>query len=454
MSFDLRKHRKIIIAVVAGIALLTGLMFLWQVGDSPNETDRIYTNVYIHGVAVGGMNPMEANAALMERFQAGLEARVVRYAVEGDVKYAFTFAEFGARFDFAPLIDTALAYSHAPSFGQRVTRVFRNTYEITESPIFIFSAERLESIMRELSVGMDTPVQNAAFREENGEISVVEETVGQGIDTVLAAEATQNILQSLTDGIVELQLISIQPTYTTEHFNFTPTLLGTFETPCACANDEARCRNIIRAAGKINNTVLYSGSVFSAGELIGAHLPNSGYEPAVVMIRGEPAEDIGGGVCQVVTTLYNAVLRSELQIIQRHNHSARVSYVDIGYDATVAGNYFDLKFKNNTDSPILITSRVDKNMLTVSIFGKDTREDGRTVRFEVRQVELLPPEPYREVIDPTIPRGIRQVTLESQMGYHVELFKIVYMDGKEIDQIKINSSVYKPLQGVIAIGAG
>ncbi|MCL2577991.1 MAG: VanW family protein [Defluviitaleaceae bacterium] len=454
MSHVLRKHRKIIIAVITTAVLLGIFMILWQAGDPPNEADRIYTNVYIHEVAVGGMNMAEANSALMERFQPGIDKRIVRYSVNGEVTREFIFADFGARFDFLPLIDAALTYSHSPSFSQRMTRVFRGTYEIIDSPIFIYSADLLEDVLKKLSAELDVPVKNAAFHEKDGEISVTEETSGKGIDVDAAAAETQKVLQSLCDGTVELQIVTIEPSYTTANFNFTPKILGAFETPCACPNDEARCRNIARAAERINNTVVYPGEVFSAGDLIAAHLPDSGYEPAVVLVQGQPTEDIGGGVCQVVTTLYNAVLRSELEVIQRHNHSARVSYVDIGYDATVAGNYYDLKFKNNTASPILVTSRVKNDILNVRIYGNETRQDGRTVRFEVRQVEVLPPEPYREVLDTSIPRGKFQIKMESQIGYHVELFKIISHNGTEVEEIKINTSIYKPLQGVIAIGAG
>ena len=447
-------HRKFFYIAIAAIAILILLRFMWRAGDAPNEADRIYTNVYIHEVAVGGMNMEEANAALMERFQPALESRMVRYAVGADVLLEFTFAEFGAKFDFSPTIETALMYTHAPRFSQRVTRIFRDTYKITDSPTFIFSAEMLEDVLIKISQEIDIPVRNAAFREEGGEISVTGEHAGQGVDTVLAAEATQEILRNLTDGTIQLQIITVAPSYTTANFDFAPTLLGAFETPCACKDDPARCRNIVRAAERIHNTVVYPGGVFSAGEKIGAHLPNSGYEAAVVLIQGQPAEDIGGGVCQVVTTLYNAVLRSELEVVQRHNHSARVSYVDIGYDATVAGDYYDLKFKNNTGSPILVTSGVKNDSLHVRIYGNETREDGRSVRFEGRQVELLTPEPYREIVDPSVPLGSREVTLPSQMGYHVELFKIVYMYNEPIEEIKVNTSVYKPLQGIIAIGAG
>jgi len=452
----MRKNYKYMV-LAAVVAVIVGiLVILWQMGDPPSEADRIYTNVYIHGVAVGGMNREEAQAALMQRFQTGLDARVVNYYVEGEVVATFTFAEFGVQFDFNRLIDDAMDYSHMSGFRRQIARVF-GAHEISAPPLFGFSVERLEDNMKTLSQKVDVVPQNATFYEDAntiGKIVIQAEKVGYGVDVQAAAAATREVIHTLSDGNVNLRLIQAAPAYTSATFDFEPKVLGFYETPCLSSGDEPRRRNVIIAAERINNKVIFPNQIFSAGEIIAANNPDIGYETAVVLVDGEPSEDIGGGVCQVVTTLYNAVLRAELEVIQRHNHSARVSYVEIGFDATVAGDYFDLKFRNTTPYPILITSRVQNEKLYVRIYGHETREDGRSLRFEVRKVELIPPEPYREVVDPEIPRGERWITLESQIGYHVELYKIVYMDGNQVEQVKINTSMYKPLQGVIAIGAG
>jgi len=448
------KHWKIVVALVAAVTFL-GLALLLRRTETPSDDDRLYQNVYIHSIAVGGMTLREANAALMERFQPGLEAMVVRYSLEGELVAEMNFAAFGARFDFSPQIERAADYSFAPGFTQRIRRLTRRTYEITDSPLFVFNAEMLEDVMLQLSATADIPVKNAALVETGGTISITAENSGRAVNIEAAAADTQEILQSLTSGTVNLKSVIAQPAYTLRNFDFTPTMLGEFSTSCGCsADDEARCRNIARAAERINNTTLYPNEVFSASEIIGAHLPNSGYEPAVVMVQGQPSEDIGGGVCQVVTTLYNAVLRAELEIVQRHNHSAQVSYVSPGFDATVAGNYYDLKFKNATEHPVLITSRVENSRLLVRIYGNETRPRNRSLRFEVRQVEILAPGEYRKIVDAEIPLGDRKVTRESQVGYHVELFKLVYEDGNKVDEMKINTSIYKPIAGEVLIGAG
>jgi vancomycin resistance protein YoaR len=394
------------------------------------------------------MSKEEAEAALTEEFQARLEAQTIKYIKDGEIAAEYTFGDFGVRFDFSALVEDALDYS------QSITRIIKGGYNITELPAIFYSAERMEDILKELSKKIDIIAENASFSEKDGAIIIAKEKTGSAMDIKAAAEATRRIISGMADGEVELRISEYKPLYTAKDFDFSAKVLGAYETPCYSEENSARRRNIIRAAGKINNSVIYPGEIFSAGRVIAANIPNSGYETATIIANGKPVEDTGGGVCQVVTTLYNAVIRAELEIIQRHNHSVRVSYVDIGFDATVAGDYYDLKFKNNTSRPLLITSNVQNGRLYVKIHGNETRDANRILRFEAKQIELISPEPYREIIDPNIPRGARLVTLESQMGYRVELYKHIYINGREVEQVKINTSVYKPMQGIIAIGAG
>jgi vancomycin resistance protein YoaR len=452
MLSNLYKHWKIVIAVVLGIVLLVVFGVLWRSGEPPENADRIYTDVYIHGQAVGGMSVAEAEAALTARFQTGLGTRKVNYHFNGEV-VEYTFADFDARFDFSALLADALEYSHGRGISLRVERI-SGEYVIDAPPMFVFSSERMEDVMRQLSERFDVLPQNASFYIEHGWIDVTEERAGYGVDIVEASHTTREILESLNDGTVELTATEAAPLYTTADFDFEYSVIGSFATAMSGTPDEPRHRNIGRASERIHNIVVYPGEVFSAAALIESNSPESGYETAIVLVDGEPVEDTGGGVCQVVTTLYNAALYAELEIIQRNSHSAPVGYVDMGFDATVAGDYYDLKFINNTPRPILVTSRVSHQRLTIEIHGLETRAHDRGIRFVSRTIETIPPEPYREVVDPSIPRGEKLITLLQQDGYRVELYKYVFVGNDQVGEIQINTSEYRPLQGVIAIGAG
>jgi len=441
------KNKKLFL-LIPFILILALLIFVFS---PPTDTERIYAHITIHGVPVGGMNREEAEAILMERFQTQLETRTIRYTKNNQPEAEFTFADFGARLDFTELVNAALEYS--PGLPVRISRWLSRPHAIDAPVAYTFNASLMEDVLSELSTKLDIIPVNAHFSKMNGQISIHPEIMGQGIDTEHAALATQKILEGFASGTVELILLNVQPKYTAPDFDFEKSILGHFHTYVADVYG-ARGRNVQLASSRINNKMLFPGDVFSAGANIQANIPDSGYESAIVLVRGEPVEDIGGGVCQVVTTLYNSILYAELEIVQRHNHSARVSYADLGFDATIAGDYFDLKFKNNTNHPILITSWVADENLHVEIIGYEHRAPTRNIRFAASKMEITLPEPYREMVDATIPRGQRLITLESQMGYQVELHKVIYIDNQEVERVKINTSTYRPLQGIVAIGAG
>ena len=419
-----------------------------------HEESRIYSNVFIHGVNVGGMNFEEANASLMDRFQPGLEAQSIRFIKNDEAAVEYLFTDFDARFDFSELVEVALGYNYLKDLPFRLARLFGRKIEILEPPQLVFSPDKLEDIMKNISLKFDIVPQNASFYYENGYILIKEERIGSGVNTEAATLQAKEILNSFLSNTVHLNVVEVRPMYTSGDLNFTKSTLAYYETRYHGGENDPRVKNIKIASERIHNQMLYPNQVFSAGQIIAAHLPNSGYEISIVLVNGEPVEDVGGGVCQVVSTLYNAVLRAELEIVQRHNHSARVSYVDMGFDATVAGDYYDLKFKNTTPHPLLITSSVKDGVLNITLFGYETREESRSLRFEARQVELILPDEYKEVEDDTLNPGEYYVILESQMGYRIELFKLVYVNGVQTEEIKVNTSTYKPLQGVIAIGVG
>ena len=447
-----KKYLLAIVAACAGLVLVLSLM-LMVAGTLP-EADKLYIHTYIHGVPVGGMTAAQAEATLMNHFQPVLDGQTVQYTIDEHMVAAFTFADFGANFDFAPLVQDAMQYSASRSLLSRMRRMFKRGHAVNTPVGINIVPQRMESVLSGLGRALGKPAQNAGFKMENGSIAVTAESPGFEVDLPAADAATRQVLGRLTSGVAPLTLHSVLPRYTTAHFQFDIAVLGTFQTKYAGANDDPRLFNLRRAADKIHNQVVHPGEVFSAGAVIGAHRADSGYKPAVVLVRGEPVEDIGGGVCQVVSTLYNAALLAELSIVQRHNHSAPVSYVENGFDATIAGDYYDLKFKNNTPHPVLITSQAQDGNLTLSIHGYEGRPPNRRIRFEARQLEILDDESYREVVDAGIPVGERQVRLLPRQGFRVALYKHVYIDGQAVETVEVNTSVYKPLQGVIAIGAG
>jgi vancomycin resistance protein YoaR len=442
------------VAVLLVFILVAGLLVWIVLANPPSDTDKIYIHMVIHGVPVGGKTTEEAVAALNARYQPELAELRIRYELDGEAVAERGYEDFGARFDFSEVVETAWEYSRSQNVFRRFLRWLGRPYEITEPPFFCFDPAKIETEIAKIADKLHQNPVNARFFMENGKISILPEAAGRAVDTHLATAHTQDLLLQLAGGTVSLATRILPPRYTQADLGFTVSVLGSYQTPCFGGFDEPRTRNIHRAANRIHNQMIFPGEVFSAGTVIGAYLPNSGYEAALVLVNGEPAEDIGGGVCQVATTLYNAVLLAELNVVQRHNHSVRVSYADFGFDATLSGDWFDLKFMNDSRHPILITSEMNGNQLHVALHGFESRPAGRTIRFTSERTNTTSPEPYKEVIDAGLPPGERIIMLEAVMGYTYEVFKHIYKNGQAVERVKINTSTYRPLQGVMHVGRG
>ncbi|MBR4260575.1 MAG: VanW family protein, partial [Clostridia bacterium] len=179
-----------------------------------------------------------------------------------------------------------------------------------------------------------------------------------------------------------------------------------------------RNANIALAAKSINSAVLMPGETFSFNDLIGECSTRTGYKESTIYMNGELSTGIGGGICQVSTTLYNAVLRSNLEIVERRNHSLGVTYVPAGHDAMVSIGSSDFKFKNNRDYPVKVVAYVGTGSITCEIQG--LKQD---VEYEVK--------------------------LESKMiektdeKYKVETYKVLYLNGKEVSRTWLSKDTYK-----------
>ena len=196
-------------------------------------------------------------------------------------------------------------------------------------------------------------------------------------------------------------------------------ILGSFYTYFN-SGEVGRNGNIRRAADLINNMTLLPGQDFSMNQSIGPVALDNGYYIALVIANGEFVEGIGGGVCQVATTLYMAVLHAELEILQRRAHSRLVGYVPPAFDSVLATPYLDLRFRNDQATPVTIETIFDyrNNRLTVNILGQETRPEGRTIYFE----------------------SVHAAENDTYVSYH--LYKLVNDNGV-FTRIRINISTYR-----------
>ena len=212
----------------------------------------------------------------------------------------------------------------------------------------------------------------------------------------------------------------------------------------------ARLGNIRIAARHINGTLLKAGDVFSYNKVVGPRDEDEGYREAPILVRGRHDTGIAGGICQTSGTLFNAVLHSGLQIVEREHHSTPIGYLPIGLDATVSYGSLDLKFKNDTGAPVYVAATLSGRSLTFSLFGKQV--PGRKVSL-VRGRYSRSGASYETQHDRSKPVGYRRVVERGASGAHVTWYRVIKENGKVVHRDVI-SSHYSAHPGVVLVGTG
>lgn len=228
---------------------------------------------------------------------------------------------------------------------------------------------------------------------------------------------------------------------------------SSFYTTYASSSEERKF-NIALASKAINGYFLEAGAEFSFNEVVGERTEKRGYKQAKIILNGEFVDGIGGGVCQVSTTLYNAVLLAGLKVTECHPHSLSVNYVALSFDAMVNYGGADLRFVNTTRSPIIIYTTCSSDRLMVKIIGETLKE--KYVRESILKKEILPQEDEILVDEkgeyPELFEGERKVISYGKKGYVSEGYIIKQINGKTVERIKIRSDKYASRRGVVVEG--
>ena len=228
-------------------------------------------------------------------------------------------------------------------------------------------------------------------------------------------------------------------------------VLGSFTTSYKTSGS-SRSANVANGCSLINGTTLYPGEEFSTYKTVSPFSVANGYYMAGSYVSGKVVDSLGGGICQVSTTLYNAVLLAELEVTDRYNHSMIVGYVDPSADAAIAeSSGKDFKFVNNTDAPIYIEGYTHDKQITFNIYGKETRAAGHSVRYESEVLETITPPADQIYADAGQPIGYI-VTESAHIGYKARLWKITMENGVEVSREQVNSSTYKMVPRSATVG--
>lgn len=440
----LRKQRFGPAFLVLGIMFALIAVYVWFSYRmvKPDE-DKICNGVYIDSVDVSGMTREQAETAVNE-YISKLGSRTLEVDVNGETVES-TLSSVGYSCSANDFIEQALAQGKSGNIFADYARL----KEIEEEHIvynlqFQYSEKKLKQFVSGTCGKKCTKAKNSKIKMKNGELIYTEAKEGITID----AEETINRIKAAleeqeNEAVVKVAAVVTleEPSVTKEEASRCRDKLGSFSTTYNAGN-VSRSKNVANAARLINGSVVYPGETFSVHDTISPLTEENGYYEAASYSNGQVVDSVGGGVCQVSTTLYNAVLRAELEVVERSPHSMLVTYVSPSMDAAIAGDYKDFKFRNNTDVPIYIEGGTYSGTIYFRVYGEETRSSDRTITFQSETIETIDPGEDKVTYDETQPASYMVVTQEAHQGCRAVLWKIVTENGKT-EKIQVNSSTYQ-----------
>lgn len=426
-----------------------------QTETQVNTELKINEGVYIDQINLSGLSESEARA-LVESYINELTSREATLIMDQN-QVAVSVGELGYFWANTDIISEAVSLCKTGNIIKR----YKDKKDIEKEPkvyniTFDINTESLTAAINTYCLNFNTPHVNPDIVKQGSSFTVVgQDSWGRVIDVNASIENIKAYLineWNKENTQIELVVVDDKPSSTIEECQRVKDLLGTYSTSFSATEANFnRNMNIKNGARLINGTVVYPGETFSANDVLNPFTPANGYYAAGTYENGRVVDSIGGGICQVSSTLYNALLLSELEIVERSNHSMSVGYVPLAADAALAGSWKDLKFKNNTEIPIYIEAVYAEGRISFSIYGEEYREAGRTIKYVS---ETLSSTPFTEVIteDPSKPIGYRAVTQNGHTGYVAKLWKFVYKNGAEQSKELVNKSSYQSSPAQVTIG--
>lgn len=438
----MKKLRGINLAIIILTAIL--LTFIGSFYTQINS-DKIVKNTFIRNINVGNLTKQEAKAILSNEID--IDTITFKYK---DNTWKVEPEKIDTYYDIDKTIENAFNINRKGNIFSNIF-VTMKSYLGVENDVKVSlncNEEKVKSKLEEISEEINIEMVNASLEFINGKPNVTKEKTGIILDI---KESINHFKNSLQEGLLEddLVVVKVEPEVKSEDLKKVYTLLGSYSTKLTDSS-AGRVENIKIATERTSGVLLMPGEEFSYNEHTGKRTAENGYKDATVIVKGEAIQGIGGGVCQVSTTLYNSVLYSGLEIVKVKNHSIPSSYVQKGRDAAVTDTGIDFVFKNNYSQPIYIKNVFANNTIICQVYGNS--KDKKNIEI-VTNIDKKTSFSVKKEKDSSLEEGEEKVIEQGREGYSVSTYRVYYDENKnEIKREKVATSYYPPRQKVIAIG--
>lgn len=434
---------------LAGLLLAVSALSVYAADGS----EVISEGVYIGEKNVGGMTAEEAQAYVENTVEALADSKITIQM--GDNQVSATWEELGLTWENTELIEEI---SQLGTTGNIIRRYKEQKDLLNQDSRFEIEFEMDETAQQAFVASCSAfntkPIEGSVYMGNDGLLYVEGGTDGLTLNTDATLALLQEHLGTLQAGdyVIEAVYDRVSPYLTAETLSQITDVLGSATTDYS-ASSWGRAKNVENGTAKINGTLLMPGESFSVTEAVAPFTAENGYELAPSYESGQVVDSYGGGICQVSTTLYNAVLKAELQINSRSNHTMIVSYVPPSKDAAIAEGLMDLAFTNTTDYPVYIAGSAYSGTLNFRIFGAETRPSNRSLEFVSETTSETDPADNIKLVAKTDQNvGYLQQVQTAHQGLSAVLWKKIYYDGVLSETIQVNSSTYQASPAIYEVG--
>ncbi len=443
--------RNVNILLFLTIIMLFSFISVLAANSAFMVTNKIYQGVTVGDIDVGGLSVSEAEQEIALAFKEGTAETPITVKYDSR-QWHITAQDIELSIKAGVLAQQAYDVGRTGNILAQIKERYLAVNQGYSLPLTVhYNYDKLAGQLSNIAKQIERQPENAKLRPSrtSAHISIFPEVIGRKVDLdKTIAEITAKLNSHLTF-TVHVAVEELMPAVVSNDLAHIDGLIASYTTQFD-PWDQNRTQNVLLAAKSVNDILVRTGEVFSFNDVVGLRLAKFGYKEAPVYLNGVLVPDWGGGVCQVSSTLYNAVLLADLAIEERTAHFRPPGYVPLGQDATVADNQLDFKFKNSSLHNIYITGEIFGNQLVINIFGKQLDNPPQISVIATDKRVLEPNTLIKQ--DPELELGKEVIDIEGQKGFLVSTHRIKKVDGKIVEQEFLAADEFQPVDKIVRVG--
>lgn len=438
-----------VVALISIIVVLS-VFFIYQYNVVKSWSSRIYPGVKVEKQDLAGKSKEQAKEILREKYIGEVYKSSVNVKTD-DRNYILDYNKINIKYNIDETVNQAFNYGKNVNMLEKFKLIKFPTGAVIRLK-FTYDKKTLDNFLSDIQKSVDKEPLDAQLIVNGDNLKVVKEKNGRKLQK---DKLQKDVLTALGENIgvntnIKTSVKLLNARITAKKISSINTKISAYTTDYGSISSYERANNIELATSSINGKILLPGDEFSFNKVVGERTAERGYMSAPVIIGNQVDSGLGGGICQVSTTLYNAVLRANIKSTQRSHHTMPSHYVPVGMDATVDYGNIDYKFKNTLKYPIYIFADSSGGAITFEIYSNSELSNIVTdISSKVYQKVDAKLE-YQN--DSSLPEGQTEVMQAPSTGYRVKVIKTVTKDGKVISSELISDDYYEPINGIVKRG--